>query len=139
YAMSYLGSGRDVLRMQVTRAATNPPVVLADPAFGEPPVTKSSRDPVYFAPLDGTRQEAEDIGRLLPGAVVLTGLRASKTALEQIAAPSILHIASHAFFLPENGAPPAATVADTRSMTTVVQSSNPLLRSGIALAGANLS
>jgi CHAT domain-containing protein len=137
YAMSYLGSGRDVLRMQVTRAAASPPVVIADPAFGEPPVTKSG--PVYFAPLEGTRQEGEDIGRLLPGAVVLTGSRATKAALEQIGAPSILHIASHAFFLPENGAPAAAAVPDTRSMTTAVQSSNPLLRSGIALAGANLS
>jgi CHAT domain-containing protein len=137
YAMSYLGSGRDILRMQVIRATTSPAVLIADPAFGEPPVTKTG--PVYFAPLDGTRQEAEDIGRLLPGAVVLTGPRATKTALEQIAAPSILHIASHAFFLPENGAPSAATVADTRSMTTAVQSSNPLLRSGIALAGANVS
>jgi len=139
YAMSYLGSGRDILRMQVTRASTSPPVVIADPAFGEPPVTKSGKGPVYFAPLDGTRQEAEAIGRLLPGAVVLTGSRASKTALEQTGAPSILHIASHAFFLPENGAPAAAAVADTRSMTTAVQSPNPLLRSGIALAGANLS
>jgi CHAT domain-containing protein/lipopolysaccharide biosynthesis regulator YciM len=137
YAMSYLGSGRDILRMQVARATTSPAVVIADPAFGEPPVTKSG--PVYFAPLDGTRKEAEEIGRLLPEAVVLTGSRATKTALERMGAPSILHIASHAFFLPENGAPVAAAVADTRSMTTAVQSSNPLLRSGIALAGANLS
>ena len=137
YAMSYLGSGRDVLRMQVTRTATSPPAIIADPAFGEPPITKSGT--VYFTPLDGTRQEAEDIARLLPGAVMLTGPRATKTALELIGAPSILHIASHAFFVEENGASAAAAVPDTRSMTAAVQSANPLLRSGIALAGANLS
>jgi CHAT domain-containing protein len=137
YAISYLASGRDVLRMQVSRATTTPPVVIADPAFGEPAVT--ARGPVYFSPLDGTREEAAAIGRLLPGAVVLTGSRATKAAIEQIGAPSILHIASHAFFLPENGTGPAAAVTDTRSMAPTVQSSNPLLRSGIALAGANLS
>jgi CHAT domain-containing protein/lipopolysaccharide biosynthesis regulator YciM len=136
YAMTYLGSGRDVLRMEVSRATTGPPVIVADPAFGEPPVTKSG--PVYFSPLDGTREEAEAIRRLLPGAVVLTGSRATKAAVAQAGAPSVLHIASHAFFLPENGAP-APGAADTRSMTPTVQSSNPLLRSGIALAGANLS
>ena len=137
YAISYLGSGRDVLRMQVSRETTTPPLVVADPAFGEPPVT--AHGPVYFSPLDGTREEAEAIGRLLPGAVVVTGSRATKAAIEQTAAPSILHIASHAFFLPGSGAGPAAAAPDTRSMAPTVQSSNPLLRSGIALAGANLS
>jgi CHAT domain-containing protein/tetratricopeptide (TPR) repeat protein len=137
YAISYLGSGRDVLRMQVSRATTTPPVVVADPAFGDAPVT--SGGPVYFSPLAGTKQEAEAIGRLLPGAVVLTGSRATKAALSDVGAPSILHIASHAFFLPEGGTPSAAPDAATRSMTPNVQSANPLLRSGIALAGANLS
>jgi CHAT domain-containing protein len=137
YAMSYLGSGRDVLRMRVARATTGPPVIVANPDFGEPPVTMSG--PVYFSPLDGTREEADAIARLLPDAVVLTGSRATKAAVAQVSAPSILHIASHAFFLPENGTAPAAAVADTRSMTPTVQSPNPLLRSGIALAGANLS
>lgn len=137
YAISYLGSGRDVLRMQVARASSNPPVVVADPAFGEPPV--GAAGPVYFAPLDGTKQEAEAIERLLPRAVVLTGSRATKAALSQMDAPSILHIASHAFFLPEKAAAAAPLAPGTRSMTPKVQSSNPLLRSGIALAGANLS
>ena len=35
YAISYLSSGRDVLRMQVPRVRAGPPLVLADPAFGE--------------------------------------------------------------------------------------------------------
>jgi CHAT domain-containing protein len=92
---------------------------------------------VYFAPLVGTAQEAAAIGRLLPGATVLTGPRASKAALARPEAPSILHIASHAFFLPDESAGSETQAAGTRSMTAT-RSPNPLLRSGIALAGANL-
>lgn len=148
YAISYLSSGRDVLRMQVARASAGPPVVLADPAFGEPAEAEGSaagvrkastapeRSTVYFAPLDGTAEEASAIEHVLPNAVVLTGSKATKSALLHVSAPSILHIASHAFFL---GDEPPPTAEATRSMTANVASKNPLLRSGIALAGANLS
>ena len=34
--MSYLTSGRDLLRMQVPRVARSNPVIVADPLFGEP-------------------------------------------------------------------------------------------------------
>jgi CHAT domain-containing protein/tetratricopeptide (TPR) repeat protein len=150
YAISYLESGRDLLRMQVPRPAAGSPLVLADPAFGEPSEsparavgTRASSKPappssVYFAPLAGTAEEAVAIGRLLYGATVLTGERASKAALARAGAPSILHIASHAFFLPDADGKADARLAGTRSMSATVQSSNPLLRSGIALAGANL-
>src|ERR1051326_2910787 len=90
YAISYLGSGRDVLRMQIARASAAPPVVIADPAFGEPPVRASG--PVYFSPLQGTRAEGEAIARLLPGAVVLSGSRATTAALSHVGAPSTPHI-----------------------------------------------
>lgn len=148
YAISYLSSGRDVLRMQVARASANPAVVMADPAFGEPAEegtaaagvrkasTASERSTVYFTPLDGTAEEAAAIEHLLPKAVVLTGTKATKSALLRVNAPSILHIASHAFFL---GDQPSAAAEGTRSMTANVDSKNPLLRSGIALAGANVS
>ena len=36
YAMSYVTSGRDLLRMQMARAAGSQPVIFADPLFGEP-------------------------------------------------------------------------------------------------------
>ena len=133
YAITYLAAGRDLLRLQMPRTSGAPPVVVADPAFGEPSMkgtagasaeraASSPGSPSYFAPLSGTAQEARAIGRFLPGAVVLTGTRATKRALEDMTSPSILHVASHAFFTP-----PAKTAAP-----------DPLLRSGIALAGANL-
>jgi hypothetical protein len=36
YSITYLGSGRDLLRMQVPLESKQGPVVIADPFFGEP-------------------------------------------------------------------------------------------------------
>jgi CHAT domain-containing protein len=142
YAMSYLTSGRDLLRMPGVAADPGPPVVFANPVFGEPgtakglgPRTPAPRpvitrsvttgdtlDAVYFAPLAATADEARAIKTLFPDAALFTGARATKAALQSVAAPRILHIASHGFFL-----------EDRR-----IESEHPLLRSGLALASANL-
>jgi CHAT domain-containing protein len=75
---------------------------------------------------------------VLPGATVLTGAQATKSALRSTAAPSILHLASHAFFLAERPQPADGVPAGTRGTVVDVPGRDPLLRSGIALAGANL-
>ena len=41
YSISYLTSGRDLLRLQARRQSQSPPVVLADPWFGEPEIMKA--------------------------------------------------------------------------------------------------
>ena len=143
YAISYLTSGRDLLRMQIPRGETASPVIVADPLFGEPdtaattsrqrPSTAAKRSVtnstdlshLYFAPLAGTGEEARAIHALVPDATLLTRKNATKPAITQVTAPRILHFATHGFFLqaaaPGSPAPPV----------------NPLLRSGLALAGAN--
>jgi CHAT domain-containing protein len=142
YLISYLSSGRDLLRMQVARASHSAPVIIADPLFdgaqkdepkkAAPHLTASAprrsvtigadlKD-LYFAPLAGAAQEASAIASLFPDARVLRGSLATKQMLKQVDAPNILHIATHGFFLP--AAPGAAA-------------GNPLLQSGLALAGAN--
>jgi CHAT domain-containing protein len=149
YAISYLTSGRDLLRMQVARASRSAAVIVADPLFGEPAlagITPSSRasgqtahrrttsdDPsaIYFAPLAATAAEGRAIKQLFPEATLLTGPRATKAALQRAEAPRMLHIASHGFFLR------AAEVA--QAQPAIASSENPLLRSGLALAGANLT
>jgi CHAT domain-containing protein len=121
YSISYLTSGRDLLRMQVPRGASGPAVIVADPLFGESPAGSPRR--TYFAPLAATAEEGRAIAALFPRASLVTGGLATKAALLKVQAPRILHIASHGFF------------QDASSES----GSNPLLRSGLALAGANLS
>ncbi|HEY7405177.1 MAG TPA: CHAT domain-containing protein [Candidatus Angelobacter sp.] len=159
YSISYLTSGRDLLRMQVSRPSKSGPLVIADPFFGEPRTTgmagasaKSTNSiasrrrsvttagdlsGVYFAPLSGTAQEARSIQSLFPNAKVVTGQEATTKLLKQVEGPEILHIATHGFFLEDpahdanDGDKPAASQG-------VARIENPLLRSGLALAGANL-
>jgi CHAT domain-containing protein len=159
FAINYLTSGRDLLRMQVPRTSRSDPIILADPLFGEPQVEQARRpgsapasartrrrsitsapdlSSVYFAPLAGTGEEARAIKRLFPDATLLTGQHATKAALERIDGPGILHIATHGFFL-EDAAAAAGGVNDTRAVNAAVKLENPLLRSGLALVGANLS
>jgi CHAT domain-containing protein len=143
YATSYLTSGRDLLRMRIPRAVPGGPVVVADPLFGEPaggaPRTSASASVprrsvtggavpsgLYFAPLPGSAAEARTIKSLFPEATLLLGRRATKAMVEQVKAPRILHIASHGFFLNDDGGQSAV-------------GQNPLLRSGLALAGGNLA
>lgn len=150
YSFTYLTSGRDLARMRVKRGSRSGPLVVADPSFGdlaaEPfvasratngsnasgdvrrrsvTVARSLSD-VYFAPLSGTAREAVTIRALFPEARLLTGARASEPEVKNAASPRILHVATHGFFL-EDGASSAGAKAE-----------NPLLRSGLALAGANL-
>ncbi len=142
YAITYLTSGRDLLRMQVARPAGRRSLIFADPLFGEPPAPApdgprltiaSTRPPrrggapdeppaMYFAPLAASAEEARAIKALFPEAALLTGPHATKATLQHAEAPRLLHIASHGFFLQDG---------ERRSVE------NPLLRSGLALAGAN--
>jgi CHAT domain-containing protein len=162
YSITYLTSGRDLLRMQVPRTNRSGPVIIADPFFGahggsllarKQPRSKLQRaslrrqsvtrgeslSSIYFAPLTGTAEEASEIRSLFPKARLLTGRQASKAALEELAAPLLLHIATHGFFLQDTQQQfPASAISGTRARQATVKIENPLLRSGLALAGANL-
>lgn len=156
YSFTYLTSGRDLLRMQVARESKSGPLVVANPSFGEQATTVAratnstatrSLTDTYFAPLAATENEARSIQTLFPDATVLTGLKATETAVKQVVAPRILHLATHGFFL-YDGPALAPTVAIARDVsvprapangsTPGAAIENPLLRSGLAFAGANL-
>ena len=117
------------------RAARGVPVIVADPLFGERAAEPSS---MYFTPLSNTAAEAREIKKLFPEARLLTGAHATKTALATLDAPRLLHIASHGFFFRGDAADAARARQATRAMNASVSTENPLLRSGLALAGANL-
>jgi CHAT domain-containing protein len=163
YSFAYLTSGRDLLRLQVRRESKGPPVVIAEPAFGAPALKLSSGgaesngsaklnakpqvdySQIFFGPLPGVSEEVRALKELLPQATFLTKEQATKAALKSLSGPSILHIATHGFFLRDEaqataenrGAPQAKD--GTRLGKLVAHVENPLLRSGLALAGANQS
>lgn len=95
-----------------------------------------------FIALPGTAAEGTALGALLPGAHVLTGARATESELKQVRGPSLLHIATHGFFLNDQ---PARTesvrglllleATPTARQASIIE--NPLLRSSLVFAGAN--
>ena len=156
YAISYLTTGRDLLRMGVARQSKSKPEVIANPTFGEPRTilaavaasTKSrpgadqrsmtiadNLSETYFASLPGTAAEANAIRSCLPDATVLTGAAATESAIKQVEAPTILHIATHGFFIEP---PTNKDGSSSGGGNSDPEIENPLLRSGLAFAGANL-
>jgi CHAT domain-containing protein/tetratricopeptide (TPR) repeat protein len=171
YTLTYLTSGRDLLRLAVRTESKQGAVVFADPSFdaggagadvvssprngqqGAPDQTPSDNSTqrgtgrrsfdfasAHFARLPGTAEEGQAIGTILPGLRLLTGAQATESALKQLSGPQVLHVATHGFFLPDQ---PRAAAGGTRGLTPGATAAlpspgeNPLLRSGLALAGAN--
>jgi CHAT domain-containing protein/Tfp pilus assembly protein PilF len=166
YSISYLTSGRDLLRLHASETGKNPPLVVANPIFGRVPsiVARESENsgeqpagdqgengsrPFSFRPLPRTQYEALAIKEILPEASVLLQSQATETALKRIKSPRILHIATHGFFLSDQAAPLAemrSAFGDDllrlpeRSLNEwATHIKDPLLRSGLALSGANLA
>jgi CHAT domain-containing protein/Flp pilus assembly protein TadD len=118
YAITYLTSGRDLLRLQTSEPSKGAPIIVANPDFGSfatvamrgarnsrkspgSAKTQLQKDPTkfYFQPLPSTEDEALAIRALLPKASLLAREDATETALKQAIGPQILHIATHGFFL----------------------------------------
>jgi tetratricopeptide (TPR) repeat protein len=164
YQISYLSSGRDLLKFDVVEPSSEPAVIVANPDYesasapssvageranqaSETSASRSSTDMgrLTVTPLPGTAEEVAAIAPLLPGATILTEASATENALKQAQKPSILHIATHGFFLADA---PRPEPADNRGLIASTDGSrafasvsapieNPLLRSGLALAGFN--
>jgi CHAT domain-containing protein/Tfp pilus assembly protein PilF len=157
YSISYLTSGRDLLRLQVARESKDGPLVVAAPDFGRRRDSEgevkarsdvSAINDFYFPPLPAAEREGEALRALLPGATLLTEGKATKAALSQIHGPRLLHIATHGFFLEDQDFIPAGGrgargFSDDPNRALVqleqrgVRVESPLLRSGLVLAGAN--
>jgi CHAT domain-containing protein len=123
--------------------------VVADPDFdlradGAPSSAERSVGPagqlrasgIRFDRLEDTAVEADLVRRHLD-AVSLTGADALERRVVACRSPRVLHIATHGFFLADTLLRPH-TVAGAGEATGGASSlGNPLLRSGLALAGAN--
>jgi len=149
YTFSYLTSGRDLLRLMGSRESAETPLIVANPDFGmvqarRPGAGHKGVKLLNFEALPWTIREASDMKQLLPRATLLTGTQATETALKRATAPDILHIATHGFFLQDaersseyTRATNLSHYAGLRSASWAVKIGNPLLRSGLALAGIN--
>jgi CHAT domain-containing protein len=150
--LTYLTSGRDLLRLNET-LSRQAPVIFANPDFGtvdaSPGFGQREAETDYrallkkllpFQALRGTATEAAAVQELLhlDARQVLTERNATVTALKALRGPRILHLASHGFFLPDvkvdRVSAPRRLLGDDRSS---ISAENPLLRSGLALANAN--
>ncbi len=161
FDFTYLPSGKSLLPRPQESAPPDAVVVLADPDFSAPlpaapALAERSRAYKRFfstlsedlaqrawapTPLPGTRQEAEAIQRLLPQAQLFLGPEATKQRLLQLPAPGILHLATHGFFLEDAPQVPASRAVGhfgaLGENTQAPSPPDPLLRSGLVLAGAS--
>ncbi|HYH96809.1 CHAT domain-containing tetratricopeptide repeat protein, partial [Hyalangium sp.] len=163
FHITYLTSGKDLLPRSEDLPPSNSVVVLASPDFGSPlaaatpeeqtapalaqraalledffTTLRSNGPDIPWAPLPGTRAEAESILRLFPQAQLLLGPDATKQALLRLPTPGLLHIATHGFFLEDSS--PVSAARGVGNFGAVGSSpaqrpSDPLLRSGLVLAG----
>lgn len=150
--ISYLPTGRHLLRFSEPYSPPkSEPLVVADPDFDhrarvseaitvETSESHDLRGAIgSFGPLPGTRIEGDYIASLL-GVPALTGAAATDSAVRSARAPGVLHLATHGYFLPN----PALDTADLRTrdmdanrLVLLARAADPLLRSGLALAGVN--
>jgi CHAT domain-containing protein/tetratricopeptide (TPR) repeat protein len=94
------------------------------------------QDGNILAPLPATEEEIESIGRLLKNAGWKTELytkeRALEEAVKRVQNPQVLHIATHAFFFPDQERNRPNLAGELPSGLE-----DPMLRSGLYLAGAD--
>ncbi|WP_229759299.1 CHAT domain-containing protein [Candidatus Uabimicrobium amorphum] len=167
YEISYIDSGKDLLRFGYQTAPKSQPVVIANPDFslsGDQSYTdirnsipqsivaelgqtiqrkvQETKAQYYFPPLAATHKEGVTIGKMLPREYTsLMEEKALDSAIKKLQAPQILHFATHGFFMVDE----QQKETDLDEMQDLNESPifrgekfrNPLLRSGLALAGAN--
>jgi len=147
--LSLVTTGRDLLRFGTVRASTAAPVVVSDPNYdvvdkvAPTPVMArraSALSSVHWDRLKGTAAEGASVGARLTGVRTYSGERADERTLKGVHAPSILHIATHGFFLKDA---PDGRAASTRGFIRPAGAEaakvpeHPLIRSGLVFAGAN--
>jgi CHAT domain-containing protein/acetyl esterase/lipase/tetratricopeptide (TPR) repeat protein len=128
HSLRFVSSGRELLSRPAD-GPTGPPVIVADPDYDLGRTQAERGQPALFAPLPGTAAEAEAIVPPLTryaGAPprILSGDKATESAFRAIRRPRVLVLSTHGF---------CDTLGTIRN-----NSDEPLLRCGLALAGANV-
>jgi CHAT domain-containing protein/Flp pilus assembly protein TadD len=112
--------------------ATNDPWLFASRGFE----TDSTQRGSNWKYLSGTLEEVQSIKPMFSNSKIYTGLEATEEAFKALpgkSSPEVLHLATHGFFFKEQN------TKDREGKINAFQSSNdPLIRSGLMLAGGNL-
>ncbi|WP_437667284.1 tetratricopeptide repeat protein [Sorangium sp. So ce1182] len=155
YAFTYLPSGRDLLRLRATAPQREGAVVIAAPDYDHTATPASWRAEdsrssseeqalARFTPLAAAAAEGEAVRQELAGARLLLGQAATESAVKALRGPQVLHIATHGFFASNQEAPESPSAfpdIGSRGLRGLPgflpHIDDPLLRSGLALAGAN--
>lgn len=165
YELSYLSTGRDVLRFGAESSGPSmPPIVVADPDFdltaktstvssqsvpsqaaAGTPTSRVSRDfdrsRRHFTRLSGTNEEGKQIALLL-GVQPWLEQDALESRIKKLKSPLVLHLATDGFFLADQEQNlgqfrPLSETGGGEEHISNVKRENPLLRSGLVLAGVN--
>ncbi|OPX99122.1 MAG: CHAT domain protein [Syntrophorhabdus sp. PtaB.Bin047] len=168
FLVSYVGAGRDMVKFAKATLAGGESLIIADPDYdlGQKEVEKArssaglraadtkghvSRDAtgMHFDRLPDTKEEADTIEKILHGRFGQKVFNEQdKKALELVlfhmSSPKVLHLATHGYFLAEEKTKQSEKMGELPLTgdpleDTPVTIENPMLRSGIVLAGANTS
>jgi len=163
--LNLITTGRELLDLQKPRpSAKSSALVVANPAYNRNGGTGSAAlvaqaqvassdarqrssampDRLQWDPLPATTAEGESV-KAITGGKLLLQQQATAEAVKRTPAPKLLHLASHAFYLPNQKEEQPGAASSPQLLASsqgVVQTRNlkgesALLRSGIALAGAN--
>ncbi len=129
YSIQFTGNTKDIISVKQTESASIKPTsafLIGNPLYGKNGVV---------AQLPGTELEVKNITKLLTTYKVKTttlyGAKATEAKVKEINSPSILHIATHGYFLAD-----LSQLETTKVLGVDVAAAkeNPLLRSGVLLA-----
>lgn len=129
YSLQFTGNTKDIISVKQTESASIKPsnaFLIGNPQYGTNGVVSQ---------LPGTEAEVKNITKLLTTykvkATALYGANATEAKVKEINSPSILHIATHGYFLAD-----LDQLETTKILGVDVSAAkeNPLLRSGVLLA-----
>ncbi len=166
--ISYVGAGRDIIKFSRISLKGGASLIIADPDYdlgqneiesarksaGAPTsrarsITVRDLEGMHFDRLPDTKKEADVIEKILREMFSQTvSNRQDKKALEHTLfeshSPKVLHLATHGYFLTKPESKMADALADITDADDLLANpllviDNPMLRSGIVLAGVNTS
>ena len=155
FSISYLTSGRDIIRLKNSgelSAVYKTAAVLADPLYdlpdgsavpkqakkATPGLSRGFASVTRYDPLPFSRAEAESLEKVFQGEVAKHyGDEARKPVFGEIGSPSIIHVATHGFCFEREEPDEKGWVTAQSGMDAYSNMEDPLTRCGLVFAGAN--